>query len=56
MPDIEQEEILVQLEAADDGFARRLGAFVVAAVEQLQEGLGLPGGWAGLADGRSGAT
>lgn len=46
----------MQLEAADDGFARRLGAFVVAAVERLQEGLGLPGGWAGLADGRSGAS
>ncbi len=44
MPSIEQAEIVVQLEAADDGFARRLGAFVVAAVERLQEGLGLPGG------------
>ena len=37
VPDIEQHEILVQLEAADDGFARRLGAFVVAAVERLQQ-------------------
>ncbi|KAI7838087.1 hypothetical protein COHA_008096 [Chlorella ohadii] len=42
VPSIEQAEIVVQLEAADDGFARRLGAFVVAAVERLQEGLGLP--------------
>lgn len=44
VPNIEQAEVVVQLEAADDGFARRLGAFVVAAVERLREGLGLPGG------------
>lgn len=43
VPDIEQEEVLVQLEPADDGLARRLGGFVVAAVERLREGLGLPG-------------
>ncbi|PRW32572.1 type III restriction enzyme [Chlorella sorokiniana] len=42
VPSIEQAEIVVRLEAADDGFARRLGAFVVAAVEWLREGLGLP--------------
>ena len=56
MPDIEQEEILVQLEAAVEGFARRLVVFVVAAVVLLLEGLGVRGGWAWLADGRSGAT
>ena len=61
MPSIEQAEIVVKLEAADDGFARRLGAFVVAAVERLQEGLGLPGGytwgfWMGAGDCIAGHT
>lgn len=37
------EEVLVDLAPLDDGLGRRLGAFVVTAVQELTLGLGLSG-------------
>ena len=53
VPAVQEEEIVVELEAADDAFARRLGAFVVAAVERLRQALAaaLPGACCGCSQG-----
>ncbi len=43
VPQVEQEEVLVEVSAQDYSFARRLGGFVLAAVERLRAELGLAG-------------
>ncbi|EFN54011.1 hypothetical protein CHLNCDRAFT_58365 [Chlorella variabilis] len=43
VPEVQGEEVLVDLAPLDDGLGRRLGAFVVTAVQELTLGLGLSG-------------
>lgn len=45
VPTVEEERIYVEMAHQDAGLARRLGSFVLAAVELLTDKLGLLGGW-----------